>query len=117
MKRKAFLLIIFIFLLAGPLFAATEAVIKEVVGRVELRHPGREWEPAAAGMLLQKGTVISTGFNASAILEMGQAELFVKQLTRMELRELLQREDTQTTQIYLQDKGIIAGVADRMMTR
>jgi len=109
MKRTA-LLIVLIIVLVSPAFSLTEAVIKDVVGRVELRHPGKTWEPAAAGMPLQKGTVISTGFNASAVLEVGRAELFVKQLTRMELQELLQREGTQTTQLYLQVGKVRANV-------
>ena len=101
MKKKA-LLIALISLLVSPAFSLTEAVITEMVGRVELRQPGGEWEPAAAGMLLREGTAISTGFNASAKLEVGETVIFVKQLTRMQLEELLAREGTQTTKLFLQ---------------
>jgi hypothetical protein len=109
MKRIA-AIIVLIGVLITPVFASTEAIITEVVGRVELKHPGKGWRPAAEGMLLQKGTVISTGFKALARLEVGQTEIFVKQLTRMELQELLQREGTQTTQLYLQVGKVRANV-------
>ncbi len=100
MNKKALIFILFC-ILVSPLFAATEIVITDVSGRVELRQPGGNWKTAVPGMLLTKGSYISTGFNASARLEMGETVLFVKQLTRMQLEELMEKEGLQTTRFFL----------------
>ena len=100
MKKKALIFILFC-ILVFPLFAETEIVITDVSGRVELRRPGGNWKTAVPGMLLTKGSYISTGFNASARLEMGETVLLVKQLTRMQLEELMETEGLQTTRFFL----------------
>ena len=100
MNKKALIFILFC-ILVSPLFAATEIVITDVSGRVELRQPGGNWKTAVPGMLLTKGSYISTGFNASARLEMGETVLLVKQLTRMQLEELMEMEGLQTTRFFL----------------
>jgi hypothetical protein len=100
MKKKALIFILFC-ILVFPLFAETEIVITDVSGRVELRRPGGNWKTAVPGMLLTKGSYISTGFNASARLEMGETVLLVKQLTRMQLEELMEMEGLQTTRFFL----------------
>lgn len=44
-------------------------------------------------------------------------DLHDEQFSVLEIQTMLGHQRLDTTQIYLQDKGIIAGVADRMMTR
>ncbi len=100
MKRITFILMLFIFLIP-PAFSQLKAVIKEVSGKVEIKAPQKGWEPAKAGMDISKGTIISTGFKSQALLELGASELYVKQLTRMRLDELIQKEGTRSTGLYL----------------
>jgi len=101
MKRTV-LLIALGFLLLSPAFAASEAVVQDVYGRVELRYPGGQWEKATPGMQITPGTVISTGFDAGATLLVGESVLTVRQLTRMRLEELLERDGLQKTELFLQ---------------
>jgi hypothetical protein len=82
-------------------FAAPTAVIKEVNGKVEIKQPGKAWEKAIINMEIQKGTTISTGFKSKAVLDLGDSYITVKALTRMKLEELLEREDTVQTEIFL----------------
>ncbi|MBN2536226.1 MAG: FecR domain-containing protein [Spirochaetales bacterium] len=99
MKRT---LCILLLLCAGVfIFAAPNAVIKEIKGKVEIKQPGKGWETAAINTEIQKGTIISTGFKSNAILDLGYSYITIKALTRMKLEELLEREDTVQTEIYL----------------
>jgi hypothetical protein len=52
-------------------------------------------------MEITKGTTISTSFKSEAVLDLGSSYITVKALTRMKLEELLDREDTIQTDIYL----------------
>jgi hypothetical protein len=100
MKRTLCIL----FLLCVGFFAFTAvptAIIKEVNGKVEIKQPGKNWETAAVNTEIQKGTIISTGFKSKAVLDLGYSYITVKALTRMKLEELLEREDTVQTEIYL----------------
>ncbi len=91
-----------ILIVAGvPLFAQVQAVVQEANGKVELRPEGGSWRPAAVGATLSQGTTISTGFNSTAVLAVGSAVLEVKPLTRMQLQELIQREGTVSTGLFL----------------
>jgi hypothetical protein len=94
----------------GMAFAAPVAIIKEVKGKVKIKHPGQGWETAAADMELKKGTTISTSFKSEAILDLGSSYITVKALTRMKLEELLEREDTVQTDIYLKFGKVSAEV-------
>ncbi len=47
------------------------------------------------------GTTISTGFNSKAVLDLGTAEIEIKPLTRMELTELIRRENLVSTKLDL----------------
>ena len=86
--------ILFSFLLlffGGVVFAQPRAVVQEIVGKVEIRKPGGEWESSRAGLELPVGTFISTGFHSRAVVDLGDSVLNVKQLTRMQLEELNQQ--------------------------
>jgi hypothetical protein len=102
-KYSVISLLVVLFFLAGTMaaFAAQEAVLKEASGKVELRAPGRGWQPARVGMALTKGTTISTGFGAKAVLDLGASVVEVKALTRMTLEELLEQEGTIKTELFL----------------
>ncbi|MBI9105846.1 MAG: FecR domain-containing protein [Spirochaetales bacterium] len=98
---KKLIIILSILLIAVPAFSADYAVVKEVSGRVEVQSPGGSWVRASAGDSLAQGASISTGFGASAIIEVGASVLNVDALTRMKLEELVQDRGTQTTGLFL----------------
>ena len=98
---KKLIIILSILAIAIPVFATDYAVIKNVSGRVEVQNPGESWVRAAAGDSLPQGASISTGFGASAVLEVGASILEVDALTRMKLEELVQESGTQTTGLFL----------------
>jgi hypothetical protein len=100
MNRLATILIL-LFLAGGALSAQSTAVIKELSGKVELQAPQADWVPARVGMTVSRGTTISTGFNSRALLDLGSSVLNVRPLTRLRLEELLEREGTVQTELYL----------------
>jgi hypothetical protein len=61
-------------------------------------------------MLLALGATISTGFNSTAVLELGSSVLQVRPLTRLRLDQLLAREKTVSTELFLQVGKIRAEV-------
>ena len=99
--KKLIITTAFVFLLTAPLFSQLQAVIKEVSGKVEIKAPAKGWESATEGMEISKGTIISTGFKSQALLDLGSSNLYVKQLTRMSLDELSQKEGIVTTGLFL----------------
>jgi hypothetical protein len=98
---KKALCIFFLLCIAVAVFAIPTAIIKEITGKVEIKKPGGNWETVAVNAEIQKGTTISTGFKSKVILDLGDSFITVKALTRMKLEELLEREDTVQTEIYL----------------
>ena len=107
-RTSIFRLCLVVALLAAPFVGsvaqttALEARVNELSGRVEIMEPGGRWRAAQVGMELPLGTVISTGFGATAVLEIGPALLQVRQLTRMELEGLAEREGLISSDLYLQ---------------
>ena len=91
-------------------FGAPTAVIKEIQGKVKIKLPGQVWEAAVVDMEIKKGTVISTSFNSEAVLDLGESYITVQALTRMTLEELLERDDTIQTDIYLKFGKVSAEV-------
>ncbi len=99
---KRYILILAAVILAVPgLFAQTNAVVKELKGTVEIKEAGGAWRPARIGAVLNRGAYISTGFSSTAVLEVGPSRLTVSPLTRMQLAELLSRQGTLSTQLFL----------------
>ena len=94
--------VLMVLLLSGTaLFAQTQAVLKEASGKVEVQTSGGTWQPARIGMQISLGTTISTGFNSSAVLDLGTSVLSVKPLTRMRLDHLLEQGGTVQTELFL----------------
>jgi len=95
-------IVIFILLALGiPLFAQQTAVIQEITGRVQLKDANGEWTNATQGATVSQGTVISTGFNSTAVLDLGTSQIQVRPLTRMRLDELLKADTTATTTVFV----------------
>lgn len=109
MKTTA-LVVALLGLLAPLLSAQSQAVIKEATGKVELLGAAKAWVAAKPGMKITPGTTISTGFNSTAVLDLGGSILSVKPLTRMRLEELVQKEGTVQTSLFLQVGKVKADV-------
>ena len=109
MKRFVFVLALSI-LVVFSLFSQINATVTEISGRVEVKLPKEEWKPAEVGMNLSNGTFISTGFKSEAKLLVGPSEVNVRQLTRMELDQLVAQGDTLTTGINLRVGNLRANV-------
>jgi len=87
--------------LALPLFAQQTALVQSVTGKVQLKEPDGEWTNAAPGAAMSQGTFISTGFNSTAVLDLGTSKIQVRPLTRLRLAELLRKGDTATTSVFV----------------
>ncbi len=90
--------------------AETSAVVKSFTGKVEIRNTGAAWTAVSEGMEIPAGATISTGFRSQAVLEIGTAVLEVKPLTRMRLDELIEKEGTVKTDLYLRVGRVSATV-------
>ena len=99
--KKIGIILVLISLIMGSLFAQSSAVIKETTGKVEVQAPGGQWTSAAVGMSISRGTTISTGFGSRALLDLGNAVLNVQPLTRLRLEELIEKEGTVQTDLFL----------------
>jgi hypothetical protein len=99
--KKIGIIFILINLIIGSLSAQSSAVIKETTGKVEVQAPGGQWTSAAVGMSISRGTTISTGFGSRALLDLGNAVLNVQPLTRLRLEELIEKEGTVQTDLFL----------------
>ncbi len=100
-------------LLGVPLFAQQSAVIKELTGKVQLKNPDGQWVSATPGAAVGPGTIVSTGFNSTAVLDLGTSQIQVRPLTRMRLDELLRKANNVTTTVFLTVGEVHASV-DRL---
>ena len=99
---KRYLLAVAIALAFAPvLFSQAQAVVKEFKGKVEIKASGGDWQPVKAGMKLDTGASISTGFSSTALLDLGTSTLKVAPLTRMQLVELIARQGSVSTTLAL----------------
>ena len=87
--------------LAPVLFSQSPAVVKEFKGKVEIKAGAGEWQAVKAGMTLDTGASISTGFSSTAMLDLGTSTLKVAPLTRMQLVELIARQGSVSTTLAL----------------
>jgi len=99
--KQITIIIILICLISTVLTAQSSAVIKETTGKVEILVPMGGWTRAAVGMTISRGTTISTGFNSRALLDLGNSVLRVQPLTRLRLEELIGKEGSVQTDLFL----------------
>jgi hypothetical protein len=89
-------------LLGAATLFTQEAVIREVVGTVELKAPGAaDWSPAQGGQGITRNTLVSTGFKSSAVITLGNSTLKVQPLTRLSLEELVWAGENEKVEINL----------------
>jgi hypothetical protein len=105
---------IFMLLLAAglsvPAFSQT-AVIRELSGRVEVkRSANAAWTPASAGMRLERGMSVSTGFRSTALISLGTSTVAVRPLTRISIEELAASRGAENTTLFLRTGRVRANV-------
>jgi hypothetical protein len=106
----------FAFLLGlGGLFAQEagepRTVIQEISGTVEVKAPdAADWTPAARGQVLERRTLISTGFKSSALIAIGNSTLSVQPLTRLSLEELVLSGNSEKVDLNLRAGRVRANV-------
>lgn len=99
--KKKYVFFMLMLVMGTFLFAEIPAVVKSVKGKVEIRVPGGSWKKAKQGMKIAKGYYISTGFRSQAVIVLGTSQVIVKQLTRMQLAKLIEKQGTVSTTLNL----------------
>jgi len=92
-----------------PTFALDGQVVT-VNGKVEFQDASGSWKGLKAGDPITSGTMISTGFKSEATVKLGASILTIKPLTRMTLTQLVEKEDTVDTELYLEVGNVKAEV-------
>ncbi len=90
--------------------SALDGQVVTVSGKVEYQDASGVWKGLQAGDFLKSGTMISTGFKSEATVKLGASILTVKPLTRMTLTQLVEKEDTVDTELYLEVGNVKAEV-------
>ena len=100
--RKVIFLILFACLSIYVFAQSQTAVIREMSGEVEIKRSGSSnWVNAKQGDVIDRQTIISTGFRSSAVIAAGNSIITVRALTRMSLEELILTNETETVNINL----------------
>ena len=99
--KKTIILILGVGLFLATQLTAQQATIEKLSGRVQISTAGGRWTNAAEGQTVTSGTIISTGFKSSAVLNTGDATIQVAQLTRLTLEELTAKADSVSTTLFL----------------
>jgi hypothetical protein len=103
--KKAIFAFVFVLaaLSAANIAFAQNGVMKELSGTVELKSAGSdEFIAAKAGDIVNKDTVVSTGFKSTALIEVGSTILTVRPLTRLTLTEIHASTKSETLNVNLQ---------------
>ncbi|MBQ0040084.1 MAG: FecR domain-containing protein [Treponema sp.] len=103
--------ILFVAFLAAGAFALNAKVIS-VKGKVEVQEAGM-WIPLEKGDIVEKGTVISTGFNSEAVLSVSNSNFTLGPLTRITIENLVSTGTKDNTQIYIDSGSISANVSGK----
>ena len=108
--KRIFMSTMLLIALLFPLIAQESATISELSGKVEIQTPGGGWTAASVGQQINRGTTVSTGFGAFAVLDLGSSEVQVKQLTRLTLEDLIEEQGNVTTSLFLRVGKVRASV-------
>jgi hypothetical protein len=88
-----------------------QTVIREISGTVEVKAPDAAvWIPASRGQILERRTLISTGFKSSALIAIGNSTLSVQPLTRLSLEELITANGDEKVDLNLRAGRVRADV-------
>jgi hypothetical protein len=97
-------LLIFIQPLYGPGLYGQEAgaYFREVTGTVEVKAAGSgDWAGARVGDRVGEGSVISTGFQSTALIAVGSSVILVRPVSRLTLEELWEGRGEERVDLYL----------------
>lgn len=95
--------LIVVLLMTVPLLvlsAQQNATISRTTGKVEILT-NNQWSPAETGATVPLGATISTGFNSTATVDVGNATLQVRPLTRMRLEELAEQQGVLRADMFM----------------
>jgi len=113
MRKIVLVSIILLVVALAPAFSQN-ATITQITGKVQLLAPGGSWVDAKVGAVVSPLTVVATGFNSTAVLNLGTSQLQVKQLTRMRVIELLRNQSSATTALFLTVGAVHANVDNNL---
>ncbi|MFP4432714.1 MAG: hypothetical protein ACLFPV_15800 [Spirochaetaceae bacterium] len=99
-RRIAFIVVLLMIAPLLMLSAQQNATITRTTGKVEVLT-NNQWSPAETGTTVPLGATISTGFNSTATLEVGNATLQVRPLTRMRLEELAEQQGVLRADLFM----------------
>jgi hypothetical protein len=101
--KNIFLAVLILTAAAYGIFAQNEnAVILELSGDVQLKHPGsNDFTEANAGDVVMRNSIVFTGFRSTALIAVGSSVIRVKPLTRLSLAEIQSSSSTETTNVDL----------------
>ncbi|WP_010261786.1 FecR family protein [Treponema primitia] len=112
MKKIAVILLFVCGTLSAQNTGEERAFIREFSGTVELRAPGAAgWTAAIVGQRIETATAISTGFNSTALISLGNSLLTVRPLTRLTLQEIQELAGNEQVGLYLQTGRVRADVS------
>jgi len=91
-------------LTAGGLCAFSQnGVLREITGNVEIKAAGSSsFTAARTGAVIARDTIVSTGFNSTAVIEIGSSLITVRPLTRLSLSEIQSSSNTENVNVSLQ---------------
>ena len=92
-----------------PTFALNGEVVA-TTGKVEFQNKQGVWKALKQGDTVLTGTMISTGFKSEATVKLGESVLTIRPLTRMTLTQLVEKENTVDTELYLEVGNVKAEV-------
>jgi hypothetical protein len=100
---KKILVCFWLLVCGAPAFSQnSRALFLEVSGRVEVKEAGSsDWTAAAPGLSVGGNTVIATGLKSKALIALGASRLEVRPLTMLTLEELIQRDGSEESSLYL----------------
>jgi len=102
-KGKIIFIITSLMMLISPVWSSDlSATFEEINGKVDIKRVGGNWSSVKVGDVLSAGDSISTGFDGKAVLVLGNTSvLVVNALTRLTIAELVEKEGTVTTDLFL----------------
>lgn len=98
---KKILLLLVLALAIAAFVSAQTATVTGVSGKVEYRIGSGSWRAAAEGLEIPLDATISTGFSASATLDIAGSTVQVSQLTRLTVEELADDGSTVSTGVFV----------------
>ena len=109
--KKILLLLVLALAIASVAFAQS-ATVTSVSGKVEYRLGSGSWRAATEGLEIPLNATLSTGFGASATLDIASSTVQVSQLTRLTVEELADDGSTVSTGVFVPAGRVRATVTE-----